>query len=379
MIVKLLEKLISFVTGLTAMLLVFNMNAGEAGNFNAIIPTPVQYEANQGVNNPNIVDHYVNLYANNVYHMSQQKGSNLMPFVSVEGLVRNAKQINRQGAMGDPHEYTGRGSNVVATNPPSDDRWVSAQRYWLATFVDSYDQIRTLYDIRNAYAEAMAMSFGRLYDRVIIAAALGTVFSGPNRKPVVLPYRQKYVCRDDAGEFSGYNLRALMDVRWLMKKTFAIEKGGRIISTITADESYSLLDEAKIQNRDFTNILVLMEGEVSYFYGSVFVETQLIPQSSEIVHYDKTTGRVAETAAKASATAGNRAQVAIGAANRCFAFTAGDALCFGINQNTQFTVDRRPDKHNQIQLYYSAEFGATRKEEVKVVEIVSKHIPLPAV
>ena len=209
MIAKLLDKLITIVTGITATLLVFNMNAGEVGNFNPIMPTPVQYEANQGVGNPNIVDHYVNLYANNVYHISQQKGSNLMPFVSIEGLVRNAKQINRQGAMGDPHLYTGRGSNVVSTNPPADDRWVTAQRYWLATFVDSYDQIRTLYDIRNSYAQAMAMSFGRLYDRIIIAAALGTVFSGPNRKQVPLPITQKYVCRDKDGAFSGYNLRAL--------------------------------------------------------------------------------------------------------------------------------------------------------------------------
>ena len=376
MVEKFLEKLISVVTGLTAMLLVFNMNAGEAGNFNAIMPTPVQYEANQGQGNPNITDHYVNLYANNVYHMSQQKGSKLMPFVSIEGLVRNAKQINRQGALGDPHLYTGRGSNVVATNPPSDDRWVTAQRYWLATFVDSYDQIRTLYDIRNAYAQAMAMSFGRLYDRIIIAAALGTVFSGPSRKEVTLPYTQKYVCRDKSSEFSGYNLRGLRDVRWQMKKTYGIEMGGKIITALTADESQSLLEEAELVDRDFTNILALMEGEISYFYGSVFVETQLIPQNDEVVHFNATNGRVSATAPTA-ATGVVPKTVAIGAANRCFAFTAGDALCFGINQNTQFTVDRRPDKHNQIQLYYSAEFGATRKEEIKVIEILSKHIPLP--
>ena len=133
-----------------------------------------------------------------------------MPFVLVEGLVRNAKQIDRIDAMGDPALLTSRGSRIIATNPNQDNRWLTAQRYWLATFVTSYDQIRTLFDIRNAYAQAMGMSFGRLSDRIIIANALGPVNAGPMKQNrIALPISQKVCAVDSSGAFGRLNLSTL--------------------------------------------------------------------------------------------------------------------------------------------------------------------------
>lgn len=362
---KLIGKITDGLVALSCFLISFQVSAGQCGNFNPIIPTSVQSEGMHGVGNPTINDAHVDLFANNVYHVSQQEGSMLMPFVLVEGMVMNAKQINRIGSLPDPTLYKGRGSKVNATNPVNDNRWLTAQRYWHACFVDNWDQVRTLWDIRNAYSQAMAMSFGRLMDRVIISAAIGTVWAGPQRQnQIPLPDSQK-IAGTSGTAHAGANLDLLRNVRRTMKKSFAIKRGETIVMVITADESDSLLQESKLTNRDYTTILALMSGEISAFFGIVFVETQLIPKNSTAFNFTATTGKLVSSGGVA---------VAVGKANRCFAFVSGDTLCFGINQNMLARVSERPDLHYNIQIYYAAEFGAVRKEEVKVMECLTKAI-----
>lgn len=374
-----MQGFISFLTrtviGATAFLLVLQVKGGEAGYFNPVVPTSVQAETISSVNAPSVVDTYVDIFANNIYHVSQQRGSMLMPFVTAEGMTMNAKQINRIGSLGDPKLYTGRGSHVVATNPEQDTRWITAQRYWLACFVDKYDQIRNLFDIRNAYTTAMSMSFGRLYDRVIIAAALGNVWAGPNRSlKIGLPDSQRY-CATDTTKTTGVglNLNTLRVVRKRMKKSFAAEKGQQIVMVISAEESDSLLRESQLTNRDYTTILALMSGEITAFFGFVFVETQLLFHTSEDTFYTLATGKIVpkSTAMPSSSLVSGYGKVDSGKGIRCFAMMAGDAVCFGMNQALFSRVSERADLHYNIQLYYAAEFGAVRKEEVKVVEVVT--------
>ena len=123
---RLLSNLISRISecfvSITCFLMAFQVNAGQCGNFNPIIPTSIQTEQLHGVGNPTINDAHVDLFANNVYHVSQQEGSMLMPFVLVEGMVMNAKQIQRIGSLPDPALYKGRGSKVTATNPVNDNQ-----------------------------------------------------------------------------------------------------------------------------------------------------------------------------------------------------------------------------------------------------------------
>ena len=101
-----IRKLIRMFTWMTALILSFNTTAGEAGFYNPIASTQVQFEQLHSTGSPSAIDGYVHIFANNVYHLSQQRGSRLMPFVQVEGMVRNAKQLQRMEAMGNPVPYT---------------------------------------------------------------------------------------------------------------------------------------------------------------------------------------------------------------------------------------------------------------------------------
>lgn len=71
---------------------------------------------------------------------------------------------------------------------PHSRRMVTLSDYEWADLVDDQDKIRMLIDPTSEYAMAASWAFGRSKDDVIIAAALGTAYSGeeerlPSRTP----------------------------------------------------------------------------------------------------------------------------------------------------------------------------------------------------
>ena len=344
--------------------------SSEGGFFNPVVSTPVVHEGLHDTNNPAVVDAYTTIFSDNVYHLSQQRGSVCMPFVLMEGMVSAQKRIERITALPDPQMYQVRFSSVQATNPDNDNRWITAQRYYHACFVDNYDQIRTLWDMKNAYTQAIAMSFGRLYDRIIFAALLGSAQAGANKEQLVpLPYSQKVAAFDDTDTSAptdgrGLNLRTLRAVRLKQKSNFAIQANEMLVWVVTANEIDDLLAETKITNRDFTTILTLMEGEVRAFLGMVFIQSELLPHNDSTVHFNYKTGDVS-----ASAPGANAATIAANKAVRTICFVAQKSACFGINVNLFGRMSQMPQNHYNWMIYYAGEFGAVRKEEVTVAEI----------
>ena len=375
--------LISFLTFLA----VFEASVADEGGFlNPVQSTTIVSEGLHTTNSDApIEDAYRDIFGSNVYHLSQQTMQKLLPFAEMKGMVRNSMSIDRIGTLGMPAKYLSRGSKVHGTNPENDVRWLEAERFWLACFIDNYDQIRTLWNIRNAYTEAMARSFGRLYERVFIAAALGTASTGaPNSKTgdATLPTTQKFIATSknlnpastSFGQVTagtGLKIHTLAQVKQHMKETFAIQAGEMAVMAINAAQVTSLLEEVQVTSRDYQNLSPLMNGELAQFYGFVFAETQLIPAMAEAFRYTSpvanvTTGQLVDS----GGTAVNATEAA--KYDRCFAFTAGSAICFGINMNILSRISERDDLHYNAQLYYASEFGAVRREEVKVVEVLCK-------
>ena len=362
---KLLTLFLSLLVGFSSWLDGFNMNVGHAGNFNPIMTTPVTMESLHSVNKPAVVDAFAVIFGRNVNHLSQQKGSQLMPFVQMMGMTQAAQQVIRMGVLPDPTPLVSRGSRVTASNPVTDVRWVEARRFWQACHVASWDQLRTLFEIQAAYTQAMSMSFGRLKDRVIIAAALGVANTGPSRSvDVGLPQSQRYVAgRGSTGDIEGsLSFKDLISIRTKAKEDFVIDSNGVLVMAVTANEVYSLLEQTQITSRDFTNTLVLASGKIQAFLGILFVETQLL---STLVNPTLTYG--GDRFASGSGTS-----LAAGTYQRCFAFVAGHSLSFGQNLNIFSRVSERDDLHYDTQIYFATEFGAVRKEEVSVIEVLSK-------
>lgn len=353
---KLLMAILCFFNALT-------VTSNELGFFNPTQSTNVVSESLHNVNDPAVIDAYTYIFADNVYHLSQQRNSHLLPYVEMVGLVRAAQSINRVGVLPDPRPYEARMATVKGTNPDNDVRWVTAQPFYHACFVDDYDQIRTLFSLQNAYTMAIAKSFGRFYDRIIIAAALGQACTGPDRTGrEALPESQKTFATDGTA-FTGLNLRTLRRIRLEQKANFAHTRGDTMLFVISATETDSLLAEVQVTSRDYSNLLALQAGEVIGFMGMQFVETQLLPNTSEDLTFDPATGK------PSAASVGGTVTAASGKAKRCFTMMAGQSICFGINSSLNGLVTRIPQRHNNWMIYYRTEIGAVRKEEVGVREV----------
>lgn len=378
---------------LTVFFHTLSLSASEAGFINPAISTPIQNEEIHNLKNPAVRDAYSIIFADNVFHVSQQAGNYFLPFAQMEGLVRDGKTINRMGSLGDPNVYSVRFSTVDGSNPENDVRLLRAQRYYLATFIDNYDQVRTLFDLRNAYTQAMAMSFARMYDRVCIAALLGSVAVGSNgASTVTLPNSQKTVAfrRDIARNEDGsarsasnqvtearkteMNFDTLLDVRTRMKTSFAINRGEMLVWAITARDTQALLLETRISSRDFNPVMVLTAGEISSYLGIAFFESELLPSLDQQVKFNMDTGAVetvADTIPIAQQTGRNAIIATPGQWKRTICFVSGKALCFGINQNMISRIEEVALNHFNWLLYFSAAFGAVRKEEVAVREVLT--------
>ena len=362
--------IVSLLTVVDAALGTSEVIANKAGNLNVgpLPQTTIVTESQHSVNDPTVVDTYRDIFGNSIYHLSQQQGSVLLPFVIMEGMVANQKSINRMGVLENPSRYTTRGSTVQPSNPRADVRWLNAQRYWQACFIDNFDQVRTLWDIKNAYTVALSNSFGRLYDRVIIRAALGDACAGTasSQTAVPLPNTQKRVAFDGtATTGSGLNVLTMRTVRRRMKRNFTVNKGDILVWVVTANETDDLLGEDQITNRDYTTILTLMGGEVSAFLGFAFVETELLVHTEADVSYNPSNGQIGAAGGAFTGT------VPSGRGIRTFCFVQNSALCFGMNQSMFARVSELERHHYNWQLYYATEIGATRKEEVQVFEVIT--------
>ena len=363
MLKRLHGKICAVLMSFIAFVQCLNAEVNETGYFNPTVNTSVTAESLHNMNDPAVVDAYTYIFADNVYHISQQRDAQLLPYAEMLGLVRDRRSINRIGTLDDPRPYEARMAQVKGTNPDNDVRWVVAKRFYHACFVDDYDQVRTLFQLQNAYTTAIARSFGRFYDRVFISAAIGIACTGPGATgQASLPNSQKIAATDAAGTFSGLNLFTLNRLRMRQKRNFAIARGDMMVYVITADEVFHLLNETKVTSRDYTNVLALQNGEVMAFMGMLFVESQLLHSNAEAVNYNGTTGVVA-----ASGTT-----IAANAANVTFSFVANQSICFGINASLQGLVTQLPMRHNNWLIYYRSEFGAVRKEEVQVHMVYTK-------
>ena len=324
LITNIFISLLTFLTVLEASV------AGEAGFINPVQSTTIQSESLHTTNaNAPIEDSYREIFGSNVYHVSQQQMTRLLPFAEMKGMVSNAQSIDRLGTLGMPHKYLSRNSKVHATNPANDVRWVEAERYWLACFIDNYDQIRTLWNINNAYTEAMARSFARLYDRVFIAAALGSVSTGARvgaTTAVALPDTQKFIASSKnltsgaVTQKTRLKLHTLAQVKEHMSQTFAIQQGEMAVMAINAAQVTSLAEEERVTSRDYQSLQPLMSGELAAFYGFVFAQTELIPANEKRYRYNTTTGQVVSEVPSSGAAGAGQADMTtaeVGQFDRC--------------------------------------------------------------
>lgn len=301
---------------------------------------------------------FVQQYASNVFHLSQQKGSRLA------GMVRNETQkgksafYDRIGSVA-AQKKVGRHSPTPQLDTPHSRRRVTMDDYEWADLIDDQDKIRMLIDPQSDYAMAAMWALGRSKDDVIIAAASGIAYAGEDGSTQVPMINAQRYAANDGSSLTNLNILTLRAVKQKFDANDVDESIPRYLA-VTSSQINSLLGQTQITSSDFNTVKALVDGQVDTYMGFKFVRTERLAtvQSSESLTGSASTGAVGS----GSSLTGER---------KCIAW-AMDGILMATGMGVEGKIDPRPDLSYATQVYARMSIGATRMEEAKVVEVICK-------
>jgi len=274
---------------------------------------------------------FVNQFGANIDLLSQQKDSRFMGKVRSEtqtGETAFYEQIGATAAV----ERTSRHADTPRVDTPHSRRAVTLKTLEWADLIDQADKVRMLIDPTSSYSQSAMMAMNRSRDDVIIEAALGIARTGKTGTVnVALPASQKIVA-----SATGLTIAKLRQAARIINGNDVDPDIQRYLA-FTAIQLDNLLATTEVTSSDFNSVKALVEGKVDTFMGFKFIRTERLTTDGN----------------------GDRQIIA----------WAQDGLLLASGSNNITRITERADKSYSVQVFRSEDFGATRMEEDKVVEI----------
>ena len=279
----------------------------------------------------NVTTSFVEQYSANVQMLSQQMGSVLRGAVDVESIKGKNAFFEQIGSVTAQVRTSRHGATPQIDTPHSRRRLNTATYEW-ADLIDDADKIRMLIDPTSSYAKAAAAAMGRAMDDVIIAAALGTSYTGVSGgTSTALPSGQKIVHGS-----AGLTVAKLLSAKKILDEN-DVDPSIKRYCVVSPEQVEDLLNTTEVKSSDYNTVKALAQGDLNSFLGFTFL----------------TSNRLTEDATP------DRQVIAF----------AADGIKLGIGKDITAKISERDDKSYSTQVYYSMDLGATRMEEEKVVEI----------
>lgn len=293
-----------------------------------------------------LIDQYQPKFESQWRRLAQQVDSRLSGAVSVTtgctGEVNYRDQIKpiEVSSLGTPSQN--RIAATAISEIETQKRANYPEKFQAVKHFDEFDEVWLAEQSKptsQTFLEFKA-GFNRKMDDLIIAAATGTSKTGNNGAvDTDLPTSQ-VVSVDTGGTGSGMNLDKILNAKQLMEENEVFGQdidGDEAYLVLNAKALRALYDEAKITSSDYAGELqALYNGEIDQFLGFNFIRTERLAVATNI--------------------------------RTCFAFVKS-GIALDIWQNPKFKLSERNDFNDAAQLRGTAAAGATRLEEVKVVEI----------
>lgn len=278
--------------------------------------------------------HFVKQFGNNIYLLSQQKGSRLYPYVTIKPNVVGKEFFEDQlGATTAQRKTTRHGDTPLIHTPFARRKGVMYDYEW-ADLVDSLDKVKTLNDPTSKMVMNSYYAMGRSMDDEIITALNGTSYTGEEgATSVILPSAQQI-----GVDASGLTIKKILQAKEIMDSAEVNEAEDDIrVMLVTAKQVTNLLNTTEVKSSEYNTVKALAEGRIDSYCGFKFVRTQRL-------NVDGSNNRL------------------------CLAFIKS-GICLAIGKNMTADIGPRRDKSMATQAYLEMSIGATRLEEVKVVEI----------
>lgn len=292
----------------------------------------------------NLPSHYAQQFATNIQLLLQQKGSRLRRAVTEKSYMgEQASPVDQVGAV-EMQSPGGRFAPIGRVDAAVDRRWVLPSDYDLPQLIDSFDKLRLLTDPKSVYVENAVNAAGRQFDRLILAAAIGTNKTGKSGSTsTVLPAAQKIAVSFGAAAATGLTVAKLREGKRLLMAANVDLENDELYMPVGSAQHDNLLAEVQVISSDFNGgeRPVLKEGRIERFLGINFIHTEL-------------------TVAAAQLSSGDA----------LVPLWAKSGMHLGIWNDIQTSISQRHDLSGEPwQAYVMMSAGATRLEEAKVVQI----------
>lgn len=309
----------------------------------------------------------VKQYGSNVYHLVQQKGSRLLNLVDVETQQGEEQFFEQIGAV-EARERVGRHSKVIYSDTPHARRKVMFRDFYYADMCDKEDKLRTIIDPTNQYAVAARMALARKVDDEIIAAMLGTAYTGKDGStPVELGIVNKWAATDGAtNAVKNLTVHALRKAK---KYFWDSEAVGFMGDGLYEDELVAIVDPAQLEymlslleitNIDYNSVKALVQGDVNSFMGFKFIRSKRLPVTDAAAYTVGIDGQITNAVGT---------DVPAGARRVIMFQRFGMKAVMPRSIFTRITPEMA-EYHYNTQIYAAMSFGATRMEEERVLEML---------
>lgn len=295
-----------------------------------------------------VPEHHVLQFSSQVALTSQQKESKLAAFVRRESFYGEGAEALKQYGETEFVDLTDPIGDTAFDSINKTSRWCfpSDKKNVLATTRE--DELRTIINTTNPLQMGQAAALGRLIDTTIITAALGTNQTGKYDSLVATPLPAAQKLNDNAtpASITQFGLTYVKDAKQKFDEDEIPEEGRCLI--VTPAMLRLILDDPEATSYDYNTVKALVAGEVDTFLGFKWIKSNRLPTDGNGIQ---------------SAIAYHRDKVVLGMWSRD-------------GQQVFTRIGERSDKNYATQVYSKLTLGATRLEEVGVIEI--KHNPTGA-
>ena len=274
-----------------------------------------------------------NSYSGNIQLLTQQLKLKIAPTVFQKPNCTGEVAFQDQIASEDADEKIARNEDVRNTDPNYARRKIVPRYFYRAPLVDTLDKVMLVKDPTSPIVQTNAASLARAKDNVVGLAFFATAYSGK--------------AGADSNTLSGDQVISAGGVGLTMDK---VRQSKKVLDknevppedrhfAITAEQVEDLLAITEVTSSDYAAVKALVNGQPGTLCGFDFVQSERLPIS--------------------------------GTTRQCAAYHK-TGIVLGIWIDLKASIDILPGKHFSAQIYAGQSYGATRLEEVKVVEVDCK-------
>lgn len=285
---------------------------------------------------------YVQEYTAGLNILFQQEGSIMRPLVRFETFTGSRAFYDGVTSV-TAAPIVGRNQPTALSDTPFYRRSVTLTPYGVGDTVDPRDLNKVLQDPQGVMRQVQAYALGRSFDDVIIAATLGSAWTGV-AGATEITYATFAATQTIGLQFgtspaadTGLTLPKIREAARLLNHAQVPQQIPRYL-VVTAKQMDDLLAITQITSLDFNTRPVLVDGLVKSYMGFTVVMCERLSLNA----------------------AGHRSVLAF----------AKNSILAAANPEISVDIGPRRDLSNVTQIYSWGAFGATRMDEVGIVEIL---------